>query len=206
VIAPISTWVGFEISLIGDSLRNAAETAQDPVVREQLLAGAANPFNVFLHSIPYLFYPILAMSFVLMLALTGRDFGAMHRAEQRAASGGGLYRPGAMLAARHRVRTTSTRRPGSRTAGTTRCSRSLVVIVVALAGLCTTRARRTCAPEERSHARGDRRGRPVRRAPLGLVRRRGRRDPARRGAADPDRCRRRSRRGSAGCAPCCSPS
>jgi Na+/H+ antiporter NhaC len=99
VIAPISTWVGFEISLIGDSLRAAAETTQDPAVREQLLAGAANPFNVFLHSIPYLFYPILAIGLVLMIALTGRDFGAMHRAEERAASGGGLYRPGAMLAA-----------------------------------------------------------------------------------------------------------
>lgn len=99
VIAPISTWVGFEISLIGDSLRAAAETTADPVVREQLLAGAANPFNVFLHSIPYLFYPILAIGLVLMVALTGRDFGTMLRAEERAASGGGVHRPGAMLAA-----------------------------------------------------------------------------------------------------------
>jgi Na+/H+ antiporter NhaC len=99
VTAFISTWVGFEISLIGESLRNAAEQATDPAVREQLMAGAANPFNVFLHSIPYLFYPILAMLFVLMIAVTGREFGAMHRAEVRAASGGGVFRPGAMLAA-----------------------------------------------------------------------------------------------------------
>jgi Na+/H+ antiporter NhaC len=99
VIAPISTWVGFEISRIGDSLAATAEQVSDPVVQAQLAAGAANPFNVFLHSIPYLFYPIFAMALVLLIALTGREFGPMRKAEQRAASGGGVYRPGATLAA-----------------------------------------------------------------------------------------------------------
>jgi Na+/H+ antiporter NhaC len=99
VIAPISTWVGFEISRIGDSLRATAEQTTDPVVQAALLAGAQNPFNVFLHSIPYLFYPIFAMALVLMIALTGREFGPMRKAELRALSGGGLYRPGATLAA-----------------------------------------------------------------------------------------------------------
>jgi Na+/H+ antiporter NhaC len=99
VIAPISTWVGFEISRIGDSLRATAEQTTDPVLQAALLAGADNPFNVFLHSIPYLFYPIFAMALVLMIALTGREFGPMRKAEQRALSGGGLYRPGATLAA-----------------------------------------------------------------------------------------------------------
>jgi Na+/H+ antiporter NhaC len=98
VIALISTWVGFEISMIGESLRSASEQAANPAVAEQLAAGAANPFLVFIHSIPYLFYPILAITMVLLIALTGREFGAMHRAEVRAISGGGLYRPGAMLA------------------------------------------------------------------------------------------------------------
>jgi Na+/H+ antiporter NhaC len=99
VIAPISTWVGFEISRIGDSLRATAEQTTDPVVQAALLAGAQNPFNVFLHSIPYLFYPIFAMALVLMIALTGREFGPMRKAELRALSGGGVYRPGATLAA-----------------------------------------------------------------------------------------------------------
>jgi Na+/H+ antiporter NhaC len=99
VIAPISTWVGFEISRIGDSLNAAAVQATDPALQAQLAAGAANPFNVFLHSIPYLFYPIFAMTLVLMIALTGREFGPMHTAESRAASGGGVFRPGARLAA-----------------------------------------------------------------------------------------------------------
>jgi len=98
VIALISTWVGFEISLIGDSLRTAASQATDPVVAEQLLVASANPFNVFLHSIPYLFYPILAVVFVLLVAATGRDFGPMLAAERRARSGGGVIRPGSMPA------------------------------------------------------------------------------------------------------------
>jgi Na+/H+ antiporter NhaC len=99
VIAPISTWVGFEISRIGDSLRTTAETVTDPALQAQLMAGADNPFNVFLHSIPYLFYPIFAMMLVLMIALTGREFGPMRTAELRALGGGGVYRPGANLAA-----------------------------------------------------------------------------------------------------------
>lgn len=94
-IAVISTWVGFEISLIGDALRTAASQSTDPAAAAQLLQGAQNPFNVFLHSIPYLFYPILTLAFVLMVALTGRDFGPMLKAERRARSGGGATAPGA---------------------------------------------------------------------------------------------------------------
>jgi Na+/H+ antiporter NhaC len=98
-IALISTWVGFEITLIGDALTSAASTVSDPAEVASLLAGAENPFNIFLHSIPYLFYPILALLFVVMTVLTRRDFGPMRAAEERALAGGGLYRPGAQLAA-----------------------------------------------------------------------------------------------------------
>ena len=94
-IAVISTWVGFEISLIGDALRTAAGQTPDPASAAQLLQGAENPFNVFLHSIPYLFYPILALLFVLLVTATGRDFGPMLKAERRARSGGGVSAPGA---------------------------------------------------------------------------------------------------------------
>jgi Na+/H+ antiporter NhaC len=99
VLAPISTWVGFEISRIGDSLATTAQQVTDPALQAQLMAGADNPFNVFLHSIPYLFYPIFAMALVLLIAITGREFGPMRAAEQRAVSGGGVFRPGATLAA-----------------------------------------------------------------------------------------------------------
>lgn len=92
-IAVISTWVGFEISLIGDALRTAASQTADPAAAAQLMQGAQNPFNVFLHSIPYLFYPILALVFVLLVSVTGRDFGPMLKAEQRARRGEGVSAP-----------------------------------------------------------------------------------------------------------------
>ncbi|MFO7893312.1 MAG: Na+/H+ antiporter NhaC family protein [Longimicrobiales bacterium] len=98
-IALISTWVGFEITLIGDALASSAANVADPAEAAELLAASENPFNVFLHSIPYLFYPILALFFVVMTVVTRREFGPMLRAEQRAVSGGGLHRPGAQLAA-----------------------------------------------------------------------------------------------------------
>lgn len=93
-IAAISTWVGFEISLIGSSLESAASQVADPALSAELLAAAANPFAVFIETIPFRFYPIFALLLVLLVALMQRDFGAMHTAEHRAATGGGVMRPG----------------------------------------------------------------------------------------------------------------
>ena len=93
-LVPISTWVGYEITLIGDGLRIAAE--QNPANAEILLA--ANPFSIFLQTIPFLFYPLLAVTFVLMTSAMDKDFGPMAAAEKRAAAGKGLYREGATLA------------------------------------------------------------------------------------------------------------
>jgi Na+/H+ antiporter NhaC len=92
----VSTWVGYEISLIGDALAIAAE---QPGVAPQVAADltSASPFTVFLHSIPYLFYPILAIVMVGLLVVTQRDFGPMLSAERRARRGDGLYRDGAQL-------------------------------------------------------------------------------------------------------------
>jgi Na+/H+ antiporter NhaC len=98
-IAVISTWVGFEITLIGDNLRTAAAQTTDAALSAQLLAASENPFNVFLHSIPYLFYPIFAVIFVVMTVIMRRDFGPMWRAEERARVRGELLAPGAMPAA-----------------------------------------------------------------------------------------------------------
>jgi len=93
----VSTWAGYEISLISDGLKAAAAqvASTDPALASQL--GGASPFTVFLSSIPYLFYPILALAMVFLVAWTQRDFGPMLSAERRAARGDGLYRPGAML-------------------------------------------------------------------------------------------------------------
>jgi Na+/H+ antiporter NhaC len=96
-IAIISTWVGFEISLIGDALQASAAQSTDPALRQQLLD--ANPLSVFIHTIPYLFYPIFAILFVLMTTLMRRDFGPMLKAEIRARTTGELVGPGATPAA-----------------------------------------------------------------------------------------------------------
>ena len=98
VIVFVSTWVGFELGLIGDGLRLAAAQNPDMPGLAASLA-AASPFSVFLHSVPYLFYPILTIFAVGLFIWTGRDFGPMLEAERRVESGGGLHRPGAQLAA-----------------------------------------------------------------------------------------------------------
>ena len=67
---PISTWVGFEIGLIGDAFDK--------------LGLEADAYGAFLSSIPYRFYPFFAIALVLMVAITRFDFGAMRRAEERA--------------------------------------------------------------------------------------------------------------------------
>jgi Na+/H+ antiporter NhaC len=99
VSAVVTTWIGFQITQVRDSLGNIAARTEDAELAAQLQAGADNAFLVVLHSIPFLFYPILALFFVLMLIVMKRDFGPMYRAERRAYSGGGLVRPGAMPAA-----------------------------------------------------------------------------------------------------------
>ncbi len=74
-IALITTWIGYQVSLIDEALQGIDE-----------LAGVA-AYAIFLKSIPYSFYPILAVLFVLAVAATGRDFGPMYRAELRARAG-----------------------------------------------------------------------------------------------------------------------
>jgi Na+/H+ antiporter NhaC len=92
-LVPISTWVGYEISLIREGLTIAAE--QNPGAAESLLA--MNPLTVFMETIPYRFYPVLALYFAGLIAFSRRDFGPMAAAERRARDTGQLFRPGAQL-------------------------------------------------------------------------------------------------------------
>ncbi|MCP4151799.1 MAG: Na+/H+ antiporter NhaC family protein [bacterium] len=72
-IAVVSTWIGFEISLINQSL--IAYNVD------------ADAFHLFLSSLPYRFYPLLGLIFVFLTFTLKRDFGPMLRAENRARQG-----------------------------------------------------------------------------------------------------------------------
>jgi len=65
----ISTWIGYQVGLIGESLPAGIEVS---------------PYFLWLQSIPYSFYSILAIIMVGIIAYTGRDFGPMLKAEYRA--------------------------------------------------------------------------------------------------------------------------
>ncbi len=81
-IAIISTWIGFEISLISDAFKK--------------LGLDQNAYITFFKTIPYNFYPIFSLIFGFSIAYFGRDFFSMRKAEQRCADGKGLLREGAV--------------------------------------------------------------------------------------------------------------
>jgi Na+/H+ antiporter NhaC len=70
-IAVVTTWIGYEIGLIGDSI-------------SKMPGLDTEAYLLFLNTIPYSFYPILAIAFVFMVSATGRDFGPMLEAELHA--------------------------------------------------------------------------------------------------------------------------
>ena len=72
-IALISTWIGFEISLIDQSLK--------------AYGFQYDAYQIFLASLPYRFYPILALLLVMLIFTLRRDFGPMLKAEKRASRG-----------------------------------------------------------------------------------------------------------------------
>ena len=80
-IALISGWIGMEVGLIDDAI--------------QSMNLPYEPYVIFVQSIPYRFYPVLALIFVLMVILTDRDFGPMLKAELRARREGKVIRDGA---------------------------------------------------------------------------------------------------------------
>lgn len=75
-IAILSTWVAGEVGFIASGLENVG------IQNSQQIG-----FVIFVETIFYRFYPLLALLFVGMVAWTGRDFGPMRRAEQQAAMG-----------------------------------------------------------------------------------------------------------------------
>ncbi|MEM7310544.1 MAG: Na+/H+ antiporter NhaC family protein [Planctomycetota bacterium] len=80
-LAVLSTWIAFEVSTFSAQLPAAGLSPDDG-------------YSVFLQTLPYRFYCILTLLFVGLVAFTGRDFGPMRRAEERARRTGQLVRPG----------------------------------------------------------------------------------------------------------------
>ena len=72
-VAVVSTWVGYQVSVLGDALQASGVDL--------------NPFSVFLASVPVAFYPFAALTLTLSVAVSRRDMGPMLAAERRAARG-----------------------------------------------------------------------------------------------------------------------
>ena len=89
-IAIITTWVGFQVGLIDESIAG--------------IEGITQPaYTMFLHSIPYSFYPFLALLMVFTVVASKRDFGAMLKAERRARDTGQVSRPHGKSAASREI-------------------------------------------------------------------------------------------------------
>lgn len=79
-MAMISTWIAYELGLLRDAF--AAINVE------------VNAYSVFVQSIPFRFYSLLMLGFVLIIAFTGRDYGPMLKAERRARREGKLVADG----------------------------------------------------------------------------------------------------------------
>jgi len=80
-LALVSTWIGYEVGLIGDSFKDLGITL--------------GPYAAWLSSVPYRFYSIFAIILVFLVAYTHRHYGAMLHAEYRARTEGKVLRDGA---------------------------------------------------------------------------------------------------------------
>lgn len=80
-IALISTWVAYEVGLIKDAYTS--------------IGIEANAYGVFVETIPYRFYNIFILAFILFTIYFMREFGPMQKAEQRARTTGEVIGHGA---------------------------------------------------------------------------------------------------------------
>lgn len=75
-MALISTWIGYELSLIKEGY--------------SLIGQNINAYAVFLETIPYRFYNILILIFIFFNVILAKEFGSMLKAEKRARINGKL--------------------------------------------------------------------------------------------------------------------
>ncbi|MCS7227357.1 MAG: Na+/H+ antiporter NhaC family protein [Endomicrobia bacterium] len=82
-MAIISTWIGYELSLIRESFAS--------------IGFNINPYEIFLQTTPYRFYNILILIFILFTIVFLKEFGAMYKAELRARTTGKVLSDNAKL-------------------------------------------------------------------------------------------------------------
>ncbi|TCQ03051.1 Na+/H+ antiporter NhaC family protein [Serpentinicella alkaliphila] len=80
-LALISTWIGYEIGLIKDAYGSIGQEV--------------NAYGVFISTIPYRFYNILILAFIVISAVLLKEFGPMYNAEKRARTTGKVLADGA---------------------------------------------------------------------------------------------------------------
>ena len=80
-LAIVSTWIGYEVGLIGDAFKD--------------LNVDYGAYVAWLHSVPFRFYSILAIILVFLVAFFHRHYGPMLKAEMRARTEGKVLRDGA---------------------------------------------------------------------------------------------------------------
>jgi Na+/H+ antiporter NhaC len=76
-IALISTWIGYELGLINDGFTS--------------IGLEANAYGMFIRTIPYRFYNIFILIFILVGIWLLREFGPMYKAEKRARKTGNVH-------------------------------------------------------------------------------------------------------------------
>ncbi|NND70750.1 MAG: Na+/H+ antiporter NhaC family protein, partial [Rhodothermales bacterium] len=74
-LAFVTTWIGYEVGLIGTAI-------------DQIPEITASPYGIFLNSILYSFYPLFTIAMVFAVSLFGKDYGPMLKAERMALSAG----------------------------------------------------------------------------------------------------------------------
>lgn len=80
-MAFISSWVAYEIGMIGIAFTAAGMTV-------------SNAYGIFVQTVPYRFYNIFAIALVIILIMEQKDYGPMYKAEKRARLTGKLYEDG----------------------------------------------------------------------------------------------------------------
>ena len=80
-LAIISTWSIFQMSLLNGPYEQFGITE--------------SPYITFLRSVPYSFYCLLTIIFIIMNTLLRREYGPMYKAERRTIQTGAVMEPGA---------------------------------------------------------------------------------------------------------------